>query len=255
MFNYPAFVWLCFPHVSISFWDILDIAGRLGQPHLEFATTLYLLDLLNHRWLTRDSTPYKLFVKIKQTFRVCLAKNDSRLSGQLPSQTSRHFRFILKLLHQKVNFSAVDFIEPVVYLKLPNLLSPEILYQSVWYLYHNRSRHLHYETLGRVTSVSKQHHLYWTLPFGFKTPIWLGNTIIKAGEPSFLVISLRIIPIVLPNSIKWSTSPDHQTNSPIVLPSDTKVGWYSACLLKFPFGDRKLHLALEFTLSSFRTLV
>lgn len=87
-------------------------------------------------------------------------------------------------------------------------------------------------SLGREISVQQQHHLYDELSFDFKTPLELEHAIMIAGEPSFFTVFLRIIPIVLPDSTRRPTSPNHQLNSLIVLPSGTKSQWYSACLLE-----------------------
>ena len=78
---------LGFLHFPQTFGLYQNIAGWLSQPHFKFAATLYLLPLLKLRTWLGVRPPIKFSVKWHTIFRICAAKDNPRLSGQLPPQT------------------------------------------------------------------------------------------------------------------------------------------------------------------------
>lgn len=89
--------------------------------------------------------------------------------------------------------------------------------------------------------------------YDFKTPYRLKPAIKQPGEAIFLTESLQVIPIVLPNSTRWPTSPSHQTLS---LRSYPHYSRSNGILLAYSssLGSRKPDSAVRFTLSWFPSL-
>jgi len=83
-----------------------------------------------------------------------------------------------------------------------------------------------------------QHHLFVVIPFGFKYPIVLGSAITTL-EILILASSLRVIPIGVPSSTRWPTSPRHKITFPTPLASVLKILWYLACVLDLDYSRRK----------------
>jgi hypothetical protein len=50
-------------------------------------------------------------------------------------------------------------------------------------------------------------------------------------EILILALSLRVIPIGVPSSTRWPTSPRHKITFPTPLASVLKILWYLACVL------------------------
>jgi hypothetical protein len=76
-------------------------------------------------------------------------------------------------------------------------------------------------------------------------------------EILILATSLRVIPIGVPSSTRWPTSPHHKITFPTPLASVLKILWYLACVLDL--DDPKItktqtRYTWGFTLSYFRSL-
>jgi hypothetical protein len=101
-----------------------------------------------------------------------------------------------------------------------------------------------------------QHHLFVVIPFGFKYPLIL-EPAITILEILVLASFLRVIPIRVPSSTRWPTSPRHKITFPTPLASVLKILWYLACVLDLNVPKTiktQTRYTWGFTLSYFRSL-
>jgi hypothetical protein len=76
-------------------------------------------------------------------------------------------------------------------------------------------------------------------------------------EILILATSLRVIPIGVPSSTRWPTSPRHKITFPTPLASVLKILWYLACVLDLNIPktiETQTRYTWGFTLSYFRSL-